>query len=328
MEWQKVFDKTDIEVYARQRPGQSNLAVTFDYSAAQGRPPHIPASSFFDKHGFDQFHIVTKSDIWYQTLEFFEVADMVLELRSRYDRVVTYGNSMGAYGALLISKAVDATDVLAFAPQYTVDSAVLPEEQRWIGATSNLIFIHNDLRNFISVPARKIVIFDPFCKEDLRHVRLLRGIANTMEVPVPFAGHFPSTYLHELGCLARTMEAFLFNSSPLSEVAAMRRRTRARSSRYFINLSLAYLHQGRLQKALDAATHGYALGPDKPEALEALLSVAARHTEMQAFAHMAISYLQLIRPSYTQYDGMRESLLDGLKSKYKLMVDEAVGEAG
>ena len=323
MEWEKLFDELDIEAYSRKSPGNSTLAVTFDYSAVQGRPPHIPASSFFKSNGCDQFHIVTKGDIWYQTEEFFDVASLILETRSRYDRVITYGNSMGAYGALLISKAIDATDVLAFAPQYSVDSTVLPEELRWFNATSKITFIHHKLETFISASARKTVIFDPFCEEDMRHLRMLRGVENLTEVPIPFSGHFPSTYLHELGCLAKAMEAILFSSNPLIEIISMRRRTRAESSRYFINLSLAYLRRGFLKKALDAASHGYALDPTKPEGLEALLSVAARDPETQAFAHMTITYLQSIRPSFTHYDGMRAGLLSTLRSKYGLVDNES-----
>ena len=64
-----------------------------------------------------------------------EIVDLILPIRREYDRAVTYGNSMGAYGALLISRAIQATDVIAFAPQYTVDATIMPEERRWLHAT-------------------------------------------------------------------------------------------------------------------------------------------------------------------------------------------------
>ena len=59
--WQKLYDNNDLEIYASKKAGNDSLVVSFDYSSVQGRPPHIPASNFFEDICFDQVHIVTNA---------------------------------------------------------------------------------------------------------------------------------------------------------------------------------------------------------------------------------------------------------------------------
>lgn len=47
------------------------------------------------------------------------------------ERTVTFGNSMGGYGAVLMAGALGAVGCLALSAQYSADPAVVPEETRW-----------------------------------------------------------------------------------------------------------------------------------------------------------------------------------------------------
>lgn len=46
-------------------------------------------------------------------------------------KTVAIGNSMGGFMALELSRHIELVSVLALAPQYSVDPAVVPEETRW-----------------------------------------------------------------------------------------------------------------------------------------------------------------------------------------------------
>ena len=46
-------------------------------------------------------------------------------------RVMTYGSSMGGYAALRFARALRADAILALSPQYSIDPAVVPWEDRW-----------------------------------------------------------------------------------------------------------------------------------------------------------------------------------------------------
>lgn len=46
-------------------------------------------------------------------------------------RIVTMGDSMGAYGAIVFARDLGADAALAFGPQYDVSRAAMPEDPRW-----------------------------------------------------------------------------------------------------------------------------------------------------------------------------------------------------
>lgn len=51
--------------------------------------------------------------------------------RHRIERIATFGNSMGGYGAILFAGAIGARSCLSISPQYSADPARVPEERRW-----------------------------------------------------------------------------------------------------------------------------------------------------------------------------------------------------
>ncbi len=314
--WIKIFDADDLEVYSSVTGGNTSLAVTFDFSSVQGRPPHIPASNFFHGISFDQVHVVSKKDIWYQTKELVKVAELINARRRDYERVVTYGNSMGAYGAILISGMIEADIVLAFAPQYSVDPSIMPEEKRWREAVNQITFIYDHLETFVSDASRNYVIYDPFNPEDRRHVAMFGTVQTFTEIRLPFCGHFPSSFLHELGLLAPYMEALIFEGAIGSDLVRRTKDARRRSYHYYLNLALILNAKGRRSIAIRAAHTGYALAPSRPESLLVYVSLLAFDPLYYPFVHMAVRLLQTLEGGFAEYDGVRDELWQKLRSYY------------
>ena len=317
-DWQELFKGNDLEVYSGAQGTNSHLAVTFDYSSAPSRPPNIPACTFFAANGFDQIHIATPKDIWYQTPELMRAIDLIGRLRDRYERVVTYGNSMGAYGAILVSGLIKATTVIAFAPQFSADAAKVPSEKRWHEARKEIKFIHDNLLDFTSKTADIYTIYDPFYEEDVRHIDLLREVLPILEIKLPFAGHYPASSLNEVGILVSAMQAMMSGSDATRRISQLRRQERRKASLYFVHLSQALARRNNMAGAFHAANVAYGLAPDRPEVLETLLSITYQKPEHYALAHVAIRLLQSRFPSFTHYDGMRDNLMDMIKSHYRL----------
>ncbi len=72
---------------------------------------------------------------WYNTPGIYEeILDVVESYRRahRIEEVVTFGNSMGGYGAIIFAGALGATSCLALSAQYSADPKVVPEEKRWM----------------------------------------------------------------------------------------------------------------------------------------------------------------------------------------------------
>lgn len=47
------------------------------------------------------------------------------------ERIVTIGNSMGGFGALLFASQLGARSAIAFSPQFSLHPEIVPEENRW-----------------------------------------------------------------------------------------------------------------------------------------------------------------------------------------------------
>lgn len=82
-------------------------------------------------------HVLFVSDTqrsWFNAPGIYEeILDLVESYRRMHqiDEVVTLGESMGGYGAIVFADPFGARTCVALSPQYSADPAVVPEEDRW-----------------------------------------------------------------------------------------------------------------------------------------------------------------------------------------------------
>jgi len=130
-----------------------------------------------------QIFILDKTRSWGNALD---VPLIVARVRpvAQGRRVVTLGNSMGAFLAVLLSGPLGAGRCLGLSPQWSVDPRVVPEETRWRRYRNAIAaFHHPDLR----------AAFDPDCSYDL--------LFGDDPMEAAHAGHFPclpSVRLHRV----------------------------------------------------------------------------------------------------------------------------------
>ena len=87
---------------------------------------------FFEQSRIDAIHVIARSNEWYQNDEILEICKAVAAITQNYERVYTYGSSMGGYAAIRFGKHVGARAAIALSPKFSVDKAVVPVEHRWI----------------------------------------------------------------------------------------------------------------------------------------------------------------------------------------------------
>jgi hypothetical protein len=116
-----------------------------------------------------------------------------------YDHVAFYGASMGGYGAITFAPAAPGCTVMAFAPQSSLDPAVVPFERRyhvlgdWTGR-------YRDAADGVRAAGRVFLAYDPMNGPDRRHVRRLMGPHVTL-MPMPGVGHKLPPALQRMGIL-------------------------------------------------------------------------------------------------------------------------------
>ena len=142
----------------------------------------------------------------------------------RYARVVAYGSSMGGYGACLFSRDIDATDVVALSPQYSIWPDKMPSESRWAHYVPKIRPIFDDMPARMSREARVSIFYDPVPASgggDEQHAAAYRNLgADTYALP--YGGHSVAGFLHSLGMLARLQtEALSPNFDPATIAASI-----------------------------------------------------------------------------------------------------------
>jgi hypothetical protein len=90
--------------------------------------------------------VTDKQRSWYNAPGLYErvIAELQPHIRDA-GRVVTLGNSMGGFGALLFAAPLGARIALAFAPQASISGRIIPSETRWrkfIRAIDHIRFEH------------------------------------------------------------------------------------------------------------------------------------------------------------------------------------------
>ncbi len=80
-----------------------------------------------------------KTRSWYNEPSFAaKLEAIVAEWSPRCGRLVTIGNSMGGFGAIVFARLLRAQTAIAFAPQFSVCPEVIPQETRWREFTSRI----------------------------------------------------------------------------------------------------------------------------------------------------------------------------------------------
>ena len=87
-------------------------------------------------------HVVEKRRVWYNNGSLARILDVLTALVRRLgvDDVVTLGNSMGGFGAVVFcGRLAQARRAIAFCPQSSVDPRVVPFERRWRMLRRNIV---------------------------------------------------------------------------------------------------------------------------------------------------------------------------------------------
>src|SRR5262249_48609659 len=106
--------------------GKSKLVITFyPFSDTFSLDVQGFGEDFFVKRGIDSIHIIPRANNWYQYPELLAAAEAVRRFAASYDKVITYGSSMGAYAAIRLGGEVGAEAALAISPQYSMDPTVV-----------------------------------------------------------------------------------------------------------------------------------------------------------------------------------------------------------
>ena len=191
MDTKILLETRHLAVMAQLFPSDT-VFITFNELGLVAKDRKIWGSDLFLKQQISAIGIVSVEPNWYPASDMKE-AVAVINAVTRGKRVVTYGYSQGAYGALKFANAVRAQAAVAFSPQFSIDPSVVGAfDGRYLhyhrpGLNNGGAITRDDLceRNYVFV--------DPYSPVDMQHLARIRDIAlhpaQIDVVPVPFTSH-------------------------------------------------------------------------------------------------------------------------------------------
>lgn len=203
---QIIFSGQDIRV--RLVPGGSHtLVVTFPASSARNRLDREGfAEALLAKENIAAAHVTVSFDHWFQTHETDQALAAIREHARGFERVVTYGSSMGGYAAAVCSKALGAAAIISISPQFSIDPAKAPWDPRYVSHAKRILagpgFLRDEMSELLCPDAEFHITYDPVMTSEQLHAKsLLTFSANSMPLVIPFGGHPVGKTLAKAGLL-------------------------------------------------------------------------------------------------------------------------------
>lgn len=124
--------------------------------------------------------------------------------------VVSLGNSMGGYAALLLPRDLRVTRAIAFAPQITMDPDILRDD-RWpdVKARYGTLPVRSVADTLQEGKTQYYMIAGENCPEDMAHLALISDSPRVHRYVLPGAKHNPARLLKEAGVLSDLVTALI-----------------------------------------------------------------------------------------------------------------------
>lgn len=193
----------DLRITTAGDPAAPGLFVCF--TGIRQAMGGIGAEEFVGSTALPGFSALFVSDLkrsWYNGFEPERLAS-VLRARAEGKAVVTIGNSMGGFGAILATTMLPVETAIAFAPQFSVHPEIVPGEERWTEFTRQIEhFRHPSLREAFASGAR---IYTINGDDDAAHWSQFPQAPGLEHVVIEDSGHDPALHVKKSGVLPRLL---------------------------------------------------------------------------------------------------------------------------
>lgn len=144
-------------------------------------------SSYFNKYKISSIGIVARKANWFPIQEMQEIANVV-NIITKYRRVITYGCSMGGYGAIKFSGLLNSNVGIAFSPQWSVNPEDI-NDYRWSDFQYDPQLRGGEAITQNDIGGENYFFFDPRENYDKDHAAFLSRYKGMHKVITPFTWH-------------------------------------------------------------------------------------------------------------------------------------------
>ncbi|SFJ36777.1 alpha/beta fold hydrolase [Jannaschia pohangensis] len=204
-----IYDDADMTVLRRPGTGKDCIVSFTGIGRAMGgidlQTPE------FTRSGGDaeKIFVIDKNRTWGNSLGWSRLDKIVARLGDGR-RIITLGNSMGGFLAILAATRFGARHALAFVPQWSVDPALVPWEKRWVEYREKIrAFVHPDLSGAFTADCRHHVFFGDHLLDSAQFEAFPKDVGGLDLFRIEQGGHELAGYLKTRGLLYPVIDACL-----------------------------------------------------------------------------------------------------------------------
>jgi len=176
----------------------------------------VQREEFFSQHALGMIIWITdKRRSWGNNLNVKEISNAIKGLIAERE-VFVIGNSMGGFLAVLFSSSLNAKRVMAFVPQFSVSSKIVPFENRWMNYRNEIKeFVYEDLSHSFNESTEYALLMGSGGNEEI-HYHKFSDFSHKPNVHIfkfSDAGHNVARYLKELNVLNECIDIFFGDDS-------------------------------------------------------------------------------------------------------------------
>ena len=241
------------------QPADSDiLAFSFNGGEFGKTETEFFGSAFFRKRGIAAVGFVDLRSGWFPPGEMNRAIHAVnSEVRRRpTTRAVTYGISMGAWGALKYARRLRAQGTVAFGPQWSIDPGLVGHfDRRYVSLFQPAMHTGMQISEH-ELSDQTFLFFDPHAPEDREHARMLSQMKNVHCVVGPFLGHPTIQYFTEMRLIDGVITLGATPEAKATDFRWLVRSKRSQSSRYFLGRA-EHLHWNTGGRWMNTALRSY-----------------------------------------------------------------------
>ncbi len=211
--------------------------VVFSFTGYEGDlGKNLYGDGFIQKNGFSGFFFVSLQNHWWQTPELDEAIEMANKYTASHNVRISYGQSMGGYGALLSAGRLNSR-ALVTAPQTTINPKLALVGDVWLEEINKNPIYRDNVLEELGETKSVVVIYDNKGKGDVSHIKYIENSIGVKLYKIPYATHNLPETLKEMGIISQLISDF-FNNENAYDRISFRKIIRKRRSESF-----AYLHR-------------------------------------------------------------------------------------
>ena len=174
-----LFDDLDMRVLYDDR-NTSTLVITFPPRSIVAHGEEFWGRGALGKVGVSAIGFMPKDSNWFVPVLMEDALASIREITSRYERIIVYGGSAGAYAAAKWSRRLGAHYAICLGPQWTIDPAQLENKDQRFAEYFRPNMAGMELTAG-DMGGQVFVFYDPHHSEDTYHAEQIAALSPVVE---------------------------------------------------------------------------------------------------------------------------------------------------